>query len=138
MKSKFFKLHELVPPNILKLFNEEAAWGILDPKLIQMIDKIKETFPDGSMTINNYFWGGDREWSGLRTTDSSYYSVRSQHALGKASDAIFSHYPIKEVRDYIIEHPEEFTQVGGIELGVSWLHIDTRNRVDNKIKLFYP
>ena len=89
------------------------------------------------MTINNYMWGGDRGWSGLRTKDSSYYSPTSQHSLGKAIDCIFSAYDVEEVRQYILNNPDEFPHIGGIELNVSWLHLDVRERQNGKIKTFY-
>jgi hypothetical protein len=88
------------------------------------------------MVINSYKWGGDRGWSGLRTKNSKYYSPTSQHSLGKAIDAVFSKYDVEEVRQYILDNQEEFPHIGGVELGVSWLHIDTRPRVNGKIKTF--
>jgi len=137
MQSIKFKIHELVP---LKLFNTvrpDVLWRMIDPRLIETIDKLKEVFPNGSMTINNYMWGGDRGWSGLRTKDSSYYSPTSQHSLGKAIDCIFSAYDVEEVRQYILNNPDEFPHIGGIELNVSWLHLDVRERQNGKIKTFY-
>lgn len=140
MLSKYFKLHELLPEEIYVYMytrvSEEVLWGLIDPKLIETIDAIKEAFPDGSMTINDYAWKGKRKWSGLRTRGSKYYSPTSQHTLGKAIDAVFSAYSTDEVRQYIIGNPEKFPHVKGIELGVSWLHVDVRDRED--VLLFYP
>ena len=72
MKSKYFKIFELVPLHIYKIYGE-GAWKFIDPRLIEMIDLIKEHFNKGTMAINNYRWGGDRNWSGLRTPKSPYY-----------------------------------------------------------------
>lgn len=126
MISKHFKIHELVPKNTFEQHNLRA-WRFIDERLIKTIDKLRELFPEGTITINNYFWGGDRNWSGLRTPDSKYYSSSSMHTLGKAVDCIFSHYSTDTVRTYILEHPGEFPYIKGIELGVGWLHIDVRN-----------
>jgi len=134
MTSKYFKAHELVPLQIFNLLNEDLCMAMIDDKLIETIDAIKERFPNGTMTINNYMWNGDRGWSGIRTKGSPYYSPTSQHTLGKAIDAVFSAYNIDEVRDYIMANPDEFPHVKGIELDVGWLHVDVRN--SNKVMLF--
>lgn len=127
MVSKHFKAHELVPLQIFNLLNESLCMALIDDKLIKSIDAIKERFPDGSMSINNYMWNGDRGWSGIRTKGSPWYSATSQHTLGKAIDAVFSKYDVEEVRQYILDNPDEFPYIKGIELDVSWLHIDVRD-----------
>ena len=133
MKSKHFKIHELVPKHIYEKHGERS-WKFIDERLIKTIDKLKEHFNNGTMTINNYHWGGNREWSGLRTPQSPQYSETSQHSLGNAIDAVFSDYTAQEVRNYIIDNPHEFEYIKGIELGVSWLHIDVRN--EDRVVLF--
>jgi len=133
MKAKFFAIHELVPPHIFEKYGEKA-WKFIDSRLIESIDALKEHFNLGTMTINNYYWGGDRRWSGLRTPKSPYYSETSQHSLGNAIDAVFSHYSAAEVRNYIIDNPHKFPHIKGMELEVSWLHIDTRN--EDRLVLF--
>lgn len=136
MKADNFLIEELVPKELLEVLHEDILWKLIDSKLIESIETIKRKFPEGTMTINNYKWGGSRNWSGVRTKSSPYYSPTSQHSLGKAVDAVFSAYDVNEVRQYIITHPEEFPHIKGIELGVSWLHIDVRNSVT--VKTFYP
>ena len=117
MRSRHFKIHELVPLPIYKYTHEELMWGMLNPKLIESIDAIKDKFPNGTMTINNYFWGGERGWSGIRTKESPWYSATSQHSVGKAIDCVFSEYETDDVRKYIIDNPEEFPYIKGSELG---------------------
>jgi len=128
-----FRIEELVPKQVYEDLGEEA-WELVAKELKLSIMAIKLAFPEGTMTINNWVWGGNRQWSGLRTPDSPYYSKTSQHTLDfedrvfRAIDAVFSHYETEEVRQYIIDNPEEFPFIKGIELDVSWLHIDTRER----------
>lgn len=137
-----FKLQEYLPKEVYDMHGE-GGWSLVDVKLVASVEAIKERFPKGTMTINNWSFGGNRNWSGLRTPDAlKYYSKTSQHSLHplelvfKAIDAIFSDYDANEVRQYIIDNPEEFPYIKGIEMGVSWLHIDTRNR--DTILLFKP
>jgi len=133
MNSKYFKAHELVPKHIYNKYGEKS-FKFIHKDIIAVIDRLKEHFNLGTMTINNYAWGGDREWSGLRTINSPYYSETSQHSLGNAIDAVFSHYTAEEVRNYIIDNPHLFPEIKGIELCVSWLHIDVRN--EDELVLF--
>jgi len=135
MISKYFEIHELVPEHIFQK-KGLSAWSLIDDRLIETIDALKEIFSKGTMTINNYYWSGDREWSGLRTPTSRWYSETSMHTHGKAIDAIFSNYKAEEVREYIKNHPDKFPHIKGIEENISWLHIDTRN--EDKLKSFYP
>jgi len=133
VKSKYFKIHELVPKKMYEKYGEKA-WRYVDVRLIQSIDKLKEHFNLGTMTINNYFWGGDREWSGIRTPESPYYSYGSQHSYANAFDIVFSDYSAEEVRNYIIDNQHEFPHIKGLELGVSWVHLDVRN--EDELVLF--
>ena len=126
MVSKHFKIHELVPKKMYQKYGEKS-WRYVDVRLIETIDKLKEKFDDGTITINNYFWGGSREWSGIRTPDSPNYSYGSQHSFANAFDMVFSKYTADEVRSYIIENPDEFPHIKGLELGTSWVHLDIRN-----------
>ena len=128
MKSKYFRIEELVPKELYDVLGEKMCWKLFDDRLIEMLDKIKEKFPDGSMTVNNWVWGGDRNWSGLRLPGKPYYSPTSQHSLGKAIDAVFSAYTAEEVRHGIMANIEEFPYIKGIEDDVSWLHVDVRDR----------
>jgi len=133
MISKYFKIHELVPRKMYEKYGE-AAWRYVDPRLIETIDLLKEHFNLGTMTINNYYWGGNREWSGIRTPESTNYSYGSQHSFANAFDMVFSDYTAEEVRNYIINNPNIFIYIKGLELGVSWVHLDVRN--EDKLVLF--
>lgn len=136
-KAKHFKIHELVPPSIYTLRGEKA-WELIDSRLITLIDAMREEF--GSATINNYKWGGDRQWSGLRTPDSPYYSKTSQHTFGRAADLLFKDHTADAVRKAMIANPDKWLAICPnitLEDDVSWVHIDVRNG-DNCIRVFKP
>lgn len=135
MKSKYFKIHELVPPHIFEKYGE-GAWKFIDERLIASLDTLKEHFSTGTITLNNYKWKGTRKWSGLRTPESKWYSETSLHSHGKAGDMIFSNYTAEEVRHYIINNPAFFPYIKGIEDMVKWLHIDVRN--EDQLVIFKP
>jgi len=133
MQSKYFAIHELVPKHIFEKKNF-TAWNYIRPELIAVIDRLKEQFPNGTMTINNYYWGGSYNYSGLRTPESVHFSETSMHSFGGAVDIKYSEYSTEDVRQYIIVNPEEYPEVKGIELGTAWLHIDCRN--SDKVVMF--
>ena len=99
----FFKIHELVPPSVFKE-RGERAWELLDDRMLVTADAMRKRY--GKMTINNYMFGGDREWSGLRIPNSPYYSPYSQHTFGRAADIIFGNITAESVRQDILNNPQ--------------------------------
>jgi len=137
IKSKHFKIHELIPPKAFQKFGEKG-WILIDPTLIELLDAMRNEF--GRATINNYMFGGDRQWSGLRTTDSPDYTPYSQHSFGRAADIIFNDIKADDVRKSMISNPEKWLKISPsitLEDDVSWLHVDIRNNHFG-INLFKP
>jgi len=130
---KHFIIQELVPPHIYHKRGDKA-WELLDAKALRMLDAVRERF--GVTTVNNWHLGRDREWSGLRTADSPYFSATSQHTFGRAFDCIFNGVSAEDARRYILAHSDEFPFITSMELGTSWLHFDVRNC--DAVKTFYP
>lgn len=138
MISKYFKIHELVPVKLVNMLHEDLLWSMLDDGIIKGLDAIKEQFPNGTITVNSYKWGGDRGWSGIRTKDSKWYSEGSMHSVGKAFDMVFSAYEVKEVKKFILENQELFPGITRIEGGdIGWLHIDCKPTGKKNIYVFY-
>lgn len=131
----YFAIHELVPPSVYA-DRGEKAWQLLDERMLKTLDNLRDRF--GSITCNNYHWGGDRAWSGLRTPDSPWFSPYSQHTFGRAADLLFNDEGVTtdEVRNEILANPHhiDFTHIGSMELDTSWLHFDVRNC--DRIKTF--
>lgn len=134
-KCKYFQIHELVPPSIYNSRGEKA-WELLNLSALIMIDRLRLRY--GSITINNWFWNGNRLWSGLRIPNSPYYRSTSQHSFGRAFDLLFSDVTVDEVRQDILKSPNhiDFKLINAVELNTTWLHIDCRNC--NRIKTFTP
>lgn len=120
----FFAAHELVPETVY-MYRGDRSWELLDDRLLITLDALREQF--GPITVNNYMWGGDREWAGLRTANSPYGTEYSQHRFGRAADCIFTKNSVDTVRDYILGHPDAFPYINSVELETSWLHFDVRN-----------
>lgn len=141
MKAKYFKIHELVPPAIYQKRGEKA-WELIDVNLIRLIDALREEF--GQATINDYLYGGGRMQSGLRTADSPYFSVTSQHSFGRAVDIVFKDISAEDVRQSMLKNESKWLSIypyislehlkNGQPIG--WLHIDVRNNDKEGIRLF--
>ena len=125
-RCRYFSLHELLPPDVYYA-RGEMGWQLLDERLLRAIDALRDRY--GPMIVNNWRWGGNRQWSGLRTPDSPYYSPYSQHTFGRAADCLFSETTAQEVRREILDYPDDDAHklIQSVELDVSWLHIDVRN-----------
>lgn len=140
-KSTHFAPHEVVPKHIYEARGTKS-YQCIDERLLRLADRLRDLF-NCSLTINNYKWGGDRQWSGLRTSNSPYYSPTSQHTFGRALDIIVKDYTADQARTMVKQWSSEgkFTDIGvdsiTMEEGVGWLHIDIRN--NNKgINTFKP
>lgn len=105
----------------------EKAWQLLDDRALQTLDMLREKY--GSITVNDWSWGGKNQWRGLRTPDSKYYSENSQHTFGRAFDCIFKDVTAQQVRDDIKANPNDpaFRFINSYEENTSWLHFDVRN-----------
>ncbi len=121
-----FRVEEFVPPEAFKKRGQKAI-ELMDDRIIITADQLKKAFPDGTITINNWVWGGSRVSSGLRIPSSPHYSSTSQHSFGRAIDAVFSSYHIDEVRGHILANPDKFPHINFMEVDISWLHVDCRN-----------
>ena len=139
-KPKHFKIQEFVDKATYTRYGESSI-RFMDTRILITADKVREYFGK-SMTINNWSWGGDRNWSGLRTPNSSYYSMYSQHSYGRAIDFLISGVSAEEVRAEILKKPwhSAFKYITTLEDDVSWVHADIRahNKKKDGILLFKP
>jgi hypothetical protein len=138
---QYFKSYELVPQMVYKKYlsrGENWLFPVLfDERLLRLIDKIRSQF--GPMTINDWIFGGENQWRGFRTGTCNVGADLSQHRFGRAVDMIPKDISAKEIRKAIIADPIRYAEIGGLEMGISWLHIDVRPRnSQGQINLFYP
>ncbi|MFH2141061.1 MAG: hypothetical protein ABIJ97_01465 [Bacteroidota bacterium] len=120
-----FYLDEYIPKEMYSKYihKPHILIGLIDPRLVKADQMLRDHF--GPVTINNWFHNLERNWSGLRTPESTYYSPTSQHTFGRASDKLFKDADAEEVREYI---KKEWKKLGitCIEADVSWVHSDVR------------
>lgn len=131
--SRWFSPWELIPDLDEMTTWDEVPDGTLDPRLLTLWDSLRDLL--GPLSINNYHRGGYRRFCGLRDERCSEYSPTSQHALGKAGDGHSRTYSADEARSIIRQAVArgELPELGGLEIGVPWIHADVRDRRDGKV-----
>lgn len=135
--SNNFWLDEYIPEELYLKWKHKPhrLMAMIDSRLVLADQLLRDEF--GPVTINNWWTGGDRNWSGIRTIGSPYYSQTSQHSWGRASDKIFHDASAGKVRAYIKGMYEELG-ITCIEEGVSWVHSDVRWKIGSELLLVYP
>lgn len=125
-KPEFFITQEFVSKYFYELKGEKAL-RYIDIRMLITADQLRRTF--GKTTINNWAFGGERQYSGLRRPHDPHYKIGSDHSWGRALDCIFEDYTAEEVRSYIEKHPEKFPYVTFVEEGknITWLHVGCPN-----------
>jgi len=141
-KCKHFKIYELVHPVTYKKYGQ-MCWKFFDPRVLEALDILRLIF--GSITVNDWKWGGKFKWSGLRVFGCGYGTEYSAHQRGSAIDAKSKKYSGIAMRRLLkkydrnqlnITHAEWkkltkrfFELINEIELGTkTWLHIAVTNR----------
>ena len=134
-KCEHFKIQELVPPSIYKIYGE-FAWHFFDDRALITLDRLRDKY--GPTVVNNWHIKGNRQWSGLRTPESPDYSPGSQHTFGRAFDCIFKEVSADQVRKDLLDNPEDLTfkLITAVEAEVWWFHFDVRNC--KRIMIFKP
>ena len=132
-KCKHFRIEELVTPEIFQKYGH-LAWQFFDGDLLRDLDLLRDRF--GTITINDWVWGGVYRDSGLRNFDYKGIFNRSLHKHGKAFDLKFADHNPHYVRTLILNKPHMYKSITTIENNTpTWLHIDSRN-IDNNDGIF--
>ena len=108
-----FILQELVPAHVyderrgqsIELLDREAVEG-----LIRLRSDVGKPF-----IINTWVYGGDRGWSGLRTTKSPHYRPYSQHTFGRAFDIVSPAFSPDWLQKFVQDNHDRYG-ITGLEL----------------------
>lgn len=120
-------------------------WYSLDPEMRNRLDdRLIETADDvrGILGVpcyaNDYAYGGRRSACGWRRPDCPIGVPNSYHKRGMAVDLHPDGMSADEARNMVREAIAQgkLPHVGGIEIGVSWLHVDIRPRHRGKVLYF--
>lgn len=135
----WFEIRELVPPDVFEA-RGEAAWELLDPRLLVTLDALRQKF--GPIVVNDWHRGGQYKESGFRSALSETGARYSQHRYGRAADCKFvGDVTPQEVHAHIMAHPEEFPEITTLEAisaTPTWLHVDVRNNSEAGLRVVNP
>lgn len=126
MLTRYFDAHELLPDG-------HTDADVLDPALLILIDQVRELL-GVPCTIN----ADGRQYCGWRPEDCPVGAKHSQHKLGKAAD-LHPQGMSAEVARHLIRKAVDagmLPLLGAVEEGVSWVHVDVRDRINNKVLWF--
>ena len=139
-KCKYFKIKELVCPELLKTVPESTLWMMFDDRLLMCADIIREKC--GVVIINTATLTdcGVRDWTSktgakysahkfFRALDGHIQSIEKQYAGNKTEKTK----AYNKVREALMADPR--LDCLNFENNISWLHFDTYNRPN---RLFNP
>ena len=123
---KHFKASEFLPKGYTDL-------SVMDDRILELADQVRELL-GVPCTIN----ANGRSLCGFRPKDCKIGAPKSQHKLGKAVDLHPIGMTAEDGRTLIRKAVDAggLVNLGGVELGVSWIHIDCRDRVNGKVLYF--
>lgn len=131
-----FYIHEFVPPETYECYKENSVWFI-NPNIVRFVQWVKDYVGGKTVTINDWYWGGQRRYSGYRPPNCRAGAKESSHKRALGVDFIVAGYTGDELRQVIRDNFDflhrEFG-LTGIELGTEpWCHADFRWTNSDKI-----
>lgn len=138
----YFILEEVLPMDyyLTNEHREDRLWLLFDERVLVTADRLRARF--GKMNCNTWTWNGSYNYRGYRPPDCTVGAELSQHKFGRALDLVPLEVTSEEIRQEIIATPNEaiYQHITAIELGITWLHFDIRNRdkAKNGLLTFNP
>ena len=138
-----FILQELVDRQTYLEYGDKA-WEFFDPRALFSLDaiwdlinsyRVQKGYKPRRVYINNWYWGGDREWSGFRPCSCPVGAVCSPHRRGCAFDFIVEGLAASDVRKRILisqytnDDLKYITRMEHLKNGtpINWVHFDSVN-----------
>lgn len=137
-----FIVEEFVDP---KTYAKQGDKSILkmDIRMLRLAEWLRKK-TGTPITINDWKWGGQYQWSALRTGESGY-SNYSAHMVGMGIDFKSKSHSPSELQQLVIDNWEEvkeYTGLNGLRMEhtdatPTWCHMDSFQD-DGKIYIFRP
>ena len=133
--TKNYKLQEFISKNVFDIYGEKSV-KFLCPRLIELAQKLRDNY--GALTINNWLYFGDRQYSGFRQEGEPYRSITSQHSFGRAIDIVPLNIDVESLREDLLKNLDKFVEIGGFGIYKTFVHLDIRYKVDGNVQFFEP
>ena len=127
IKTKHFKIKELVHPQILKAIGEKNSWTRLDAGCLTDLDTIREEW-GSSIFINS----GAADSRGLRPPNDPDGAFYSSHKMGVAFDLVPANGDVKGLYALIVSLVKDgeitsFNTIENIQYTPTWVHVAKMN-----------
>ena len=127
--SKNFVIQEFVTPKMYKDLGDKAII-LIDERIIQLAQYVRDRFKK-SVTVNNWYYGGEYKYRGVRPYNCKVGAKYSQHKYGRAFDFTVEGISIKELHKDINKNQKEYfanhlRAVESIHKADTWMHFDVR------------
>lgn len=140
IKSKYFKIQELVSPKILDVLTEEAAWKLIPYGVINGLDNLRRTY-GAPIWIN----GKGFTQSGIREKFSTTGAPRSNHKLYTPHVCAFDlkcedlNKLLKIIMDNNIGFGIVRIENPDITIAGGWIHIEISDQLQiGELQIFNP
>ena len=145
-----FKAYELVDKETYDTLSDKAFEKI-DERLLKFIDNLSKALEEFysiriRLVCNNWHWHKNPkaadyfQWRGWRNENYKLFNKNSFHGKipCKALDLDSPDLPAKALINFVLlkQNEDWCKDIGGVEIGVNWLHVDLRKRSGNKIITF--
>ena len=144
IKLKNFKVQELVPEEVYKLWADESVEFMDEAFLLdvdQFVSDIKKDLKVRSVTVNDWLWGGKFHLSGYRYPTTAVGATNSMHKKGKALDLKFSGANVLDCYNYLLSNQSRYRtirRIESIDCTPTWLHVDSKPTNKDGIHVFIP
>ena len=143
-KPIYFELYELVWKSIYENYHSKnkdwILWRKFDNIALIVLDRLRLNC--GSIVINNWYWGGNLQYSGARPfikpPDQNWF-YNTTHKDFNTFDLHSQEMTAKELYNHILDNQNQYPEITvmeNIKLTPNWVHISTCNFGDNgKIRI---
>ena len=136
-KSRYFKISELVSPEIFKLLSVEACWNLIPPYMVYGLDRLRELY-GGPIIIND---GVSYINSGIRTLDCGIGAKYSTHKCFRGLVGVDLKCKDQDkLRDIIEANYADLhiSEVESYDETPSWTHIAFSAERPSKLRVIKP
>lgn len=123
--------YELLPKSFHNNYgrSDRAVLRLMDARIVMAQQWLINRF--GSMYMNNWYWGGDKQERGFRPFNSSVGAMLSQHKYGRAIDSVPKKVTIQDIHSDILQFEQSYIEAGFtcfecIWDAPTWIHGDCR------------
>ena len=138
MRSEFFKLWELLPPELY--FDEKYGWDWFDIRLLRCLDAVRRIVGT-PLYVNTWRAGGKFKYRGARIPASKEFKLGSLHSLHTdrkvmAADFHSNSVSAVEIRKMLVDNQVLLPFPVRLEKNVPWVHMDVGNISAQSVYLF--